>query len=263
MSDIIRRPKIGGTHKIEFYTPDANPVVTEDTDAKVENIQAQFEHEKKLTKSLKQEILTLQELISRQNSELENLRSNLLDLEKTYDLTKNEYAEDIESKLKQGYADGWKQAEDEYKQHFTNEAAKKSEEFEKNLELLGELSKSQWLKVTESLSLLALEVSCKILGVEYAKQSGLRAFISNVIEALPNEKKLTIKASPLDVDRIRSIRSEIEHTLNCEISLIPDDDLRLSDLLIEYDVGVLDGGLERQLMAIRESLSQEFNCEQS
>ncbi|WP_299581629.1 hypothetical protein [uncultured Microbulbifer sp.] len=260
MSDIIRRPRINGTHKVSYTNSDVASSLKPDRKS-VRDINDENNESEKEIKLLKQEVASLKETISKRNAEIKNIQKNLRESKDSYETLKSSFENKIDLEIKKGYSEGWQQAKKEYKQHLVEHQSKLSSEFSEKINLLNKLSESQWANVTEKAVSFALEISGKVFGYEYIKENGLKALVINLINEAPEKKCITIKASPFDIDRLKKIHGEIEGAIGGKVNLSPIKNFKNGEIFAECDVCILDGSLDKQLMVIKDTVLLEFEGE--
>ena len=82
--------------------------------------------------------------------------------------------------------------------------------------------------------------------------------VKKVLEPAKNQKRVTIRISPTQVPAVESEMDSIKAKFGAIdfVDIIRDERLNPGDCIVETDVGVVDGRLDRQLESIRKSLEK-------
>lgn len=98
------------------------------------------------------------------------------------------------------------------------------------------------------------EAVLKIIGQSYMDQTGAAAVVREVVRHAKDKSRLLLRVSPDDYVELSEHKDVITGSAGGQVEILPDDRVELGGCLLETAHGNLDGRLEIQLQAFRDTL---------
>lgn len=163
--------------------------------------------------------------------------------------------EGFEAGRREGYAEGQAQAE--------AEAAATRAEASRVLEEARETARRTLAEAEPRIMEIALAVARKVIKREVSADPEI--VLANIREALKNvdrEEAVTVRTSPVEVAVVDNARKKLKKQFGGvgDIAVQEDPSVEPGGCVVSTDKGIVDARIESQVEAIRERLSEVFEC---
>ncbi|MFH0787907.1 MAG: HrpE/YscL family type III secretion apparatus protein [Pseudomonadota bacterium] len=153
--------------------------------------------------------------------------------------------ETYEEEKKRGYQEGFSEGKMSVSEQMMNTVTQ-------SVDYVGSIEE----KVAE-IVIMALK---KIIGQEINDPAFILKIVRNALNMVKNQQQVTIRVSPLQVERVKEKLHEIMSDLPeiRFIDVVPDQRLNDDDCILETEIGVVDARIDVQIEAIRKALLKSF-----
>ena len=184
-------------------------------------------------------------------SKIEELSTNIVNSQKTFEQQINEYKNRIEEEkqkaFNQGYEKGLKEGENKCKQNLEEKMNLLETSLQK-IDKINETFEEKILSVEKELISVALDIAKEVIQKEISKESGEIAYslAKNLMEDIKDATKIKLKVNPKDAKNLKDKFKNIE--------VIPDDAVKEGGVVIISDIGNIDAEVLNRFENIKEAI---------
>jgi len=184
-------------------------------------------------------------------SKIEELSTNIVNSQKTFEIQINEYKNKIEEEkqkaFNEGYEKGLKEGEDKCRQNLKEKMNLLETSLQK-IDKINETFEEKILSVEKELISVALDIAKEVIQKEISKESGEIAYslAKNLMEDIKDATKIKLKVNPKDATSLKDKFKNIE--------VIPDDAVKEGGVVIISDIGNIDAEVLNRFENIKEAI---------
>lgn len=178
-------------------------------------------------------------------------------IERANELEKDAYEKGYRQGIENGHEDGKKEAFEKY----IPEAEKEAEQIIQNASDIYEYAKDNYSEYLDSkkkeILNLVLEVSKKVLNREILENPKINALIEQALNLSKGAENVIIKCNAIHVDELKK-NIEIwkpSYNISGEIFLLPDNNMKPGNAVIEKDSGIIKVGIDIGMEKIKNVLT--------